>query len=141
MKHKRKHTVSPRICIVIGLYLLFSVGVVKSTHFCMGREASVAFFTADAPKCGCTSFNEEGADCCDNQQELLKVDDSQKDFSALQLPDPGLALIGFIYADGLYPRCSLARTASSPVCNHPLGGRALYQLHCSLVFYDRKSIT
>lgn len=28
-----------------AIYLLFSVGIIKATHFCMGREASVAYFT------------------------------------------------------------------------------------------------
>ena len=36
------------VLLLMVVYVLFSVGIIKSTHFCMGREASVQFFTSEA---------------------------------------------------------------------------------------------
>src|SRR5687768_5998860 len=76
------------VLLLLSVYLLLSVGIVKATHFCMGREASVVFFSAEAKKCACSLYAEEKDTCCDEKQELLRLDDEQKLFSNFTIPTP-----------------------------------------------------
>ena len=59
------------------IYLLLSVGVVKSTHYCMGREKSTELFSFQAKKCPCSAFMPENSGCCTDEHEILSVDDYQ----------------------------------------------------------------
>ena len=104
----------------------------------MGKEASVAYFTAETKKCACSLFAEEEQDhCCDDTQELIKLVDSQKTLSAFQLHFPNLIVLG-----ELYHKMQDIRSAS-PVHFSADKGEAgpppkiLYKVHCSFVFYDK----
>ena len=117
-----------------AVYLLFSVGIVKATHFCMGTEASVSFFTTEAEKCACGLSGLEQT-CCADERGLLKLHDSQKNLSIFQMDVPVFDLLG-----ELYTRCfkagrevsRAARDASDP----PPFQTNLYKLYCKYVFYD-----
>jgi hypothetical protein len=74
--------------LLVSLYIMFSVGVIKATHFCMGREASVKFFSAEAKKCPCSLYAKEKTDCCDDEHELIKIEDEQKVISSISAPLP-----------------------------------------------------
>ena len=128
------------LCVLCALYLLFSIGIIKATHFCMGREASVTYFTSDAKKCACSQFVGDGESCCDDQHDLLKLEDSQKTFSSFVLPSPDLTLLGDLYpSEGILktdpPGIYSAVSAASPPPR-----KALYKIHCSFVFYEKSSI-
>src|SRR5688500_10070657 len=128
------------VWMLCALYLLFSVGVVKATHFCMGREASVSFFSTEAKKCPCSLFAKEKDDCCDDKHDLLRLDDFQKNLPAFSISLPALTLLG-----GLYDVLS-AIAAENPALLRPSGSNAqrppkiLFKIHCSYVFYDEKSV-
>ena len=132
---------SVSILVMCILYLLFSVGIIKATHFCMGREASVAYFTAETKKCPCSLFTEGKDNCCDDVHDLLKLDDSQKTLQSFQLHFPALTFLGDRCKNTL-PAAIIASpqfTASSPDWQPP--PKVLYRIHCSFVFYDSESIT
>ena len=74
--------------VLVSIYILFSVGIIKATHFCMGREASVQFFSSEAKKCPCSLYAKEKSTCCDDQHELLKIEDEQKVISSVSTPLP-----------------------------------------------------
>jgi hypothetical protein len=74
--------------ILVSVYVLFSVGIIKATHFCMGREASVQFFTSEAKKCPCSLYALEKNSCCDDEHELIKIDDEQKIITSISAPLP-----------------------------------------------------
>jgi hypothetical protein len=74
--------------LLMSVYLLFSVGIIKATHFCMGREASVQFFTAESRKCPCSVYAKEKSTCCDDEHELLRIDDDQRTISGVSNPLP-----------------------------------------------------
>lgn len=74
--------------VLVSVYVLFSVGIIKATHFCMGREASVQFFTAETKKCPCSLYADEKNSCCDDEHELIRIDDEQKTISSLTAPLP-----------------------------------------------------
>lgn len=106
----------------------------------MGREASVAYFTSESKKCACSLFMEEKDNCCDDTSELLKLEDSQKTLSAFELPVPMLALLGQLYskAPGSSIKTPDHLRATRGEAQPP--PKILYKIHCSLVFYDKKSI-
>ena len=123
------------IGMMAGVYLLFSVGIVKATHFCMGTEASVSFFTAEAEECACSLSGLENTSCCSDKQGLLKLEDSQKNLSFFQMSVPVLGLLGKIYTRSFDPGKEISRAgvdASDPPPLQP----TLYQLYCKYVFYD-----
>lgn len=126
---------------LVGLYVVFSIGILKASHFCMGREASVKFFTADAKKCPCGLFAKEKSDCCHDEHDLLKIDDEQKTISTLSLPLP-IWKLDRLYTNQLITRVEVYRESdhvneadASPPPKVPL-----FKSHCSYVFYDEDHI-
>jgi hypothetical protein len=142
-RNRRKYQKSllPRLVVVVfaALYMLFSVGVLKATHYCMGREASIAYFTAEAHQCACSIFAKDDDFCCDDRQDLLKIDDSQKSLSTYQLSSPALTLLGALY------HISSSEGTGAPVSTlfalRPQPPpKVLYKVFCSFVFYEEGSI-
>jgi hypothetical protein len=76
------------VVLFVSVYLIFAVGVLKATHFCMGREASVSYFTAESTKCPCSLFAGEKNSCCDDEHDLLRLENEQKTVVAFMLPVP-----------------------------------------------------
>jgi len=138
--HRQPVLISITLLVMCALYLLFSVGIIKATHFCMGREASVAYFTSESKKCPCSLFAKERNNCCDDTRDLLKLEDSQKTLSAFELHFPDLTLLGELYSAATVDVNSspgLIRTVAEDEQPPP---KILFKIHCSFVFYDKKSI-
>jgi hypothetical protein len=141
MKRNTKHlpTVffSANAWALAMLYLVFSVGVIKATHFCMGSEASVAYFTTDAKGCACNASPEVATDdCCHEQYDLLKINDVQKKLSVFELKVPAFTLLSFLY---LHMAVSETGSAASFDTEGParfMSLPPLFELFCSLIFYD-----
>lgn len=128
------------IWMLCALYLLLSVGIVKATHFCMGREASVTYFASSPQKCPCSLFAKEKDNCCKDEHELIKLEDSQKTLPAFSLSVPVLTLLGDIYSYALVREDNeLALFEDVPADEQP-PPRILFKIYCSYVFYDAKSI-
>ena len=144
MSHQRRYTQNPVTLITVSalcaLYLLFSVGVLKATHFCMGREASVAYFTSETEKCFCGKFAKEGEDCCDDSHELVKLEDSQKIINTLLLSGPDLALLREIYHRAVTSQYTAPVASRFIERDTPPPLLPLFVLHCSFVYYDRESV-
>jgi hypothetical protein len=126
------------VLALCGLYLLFSVGIMKATHFCMGKEASVAYFTAESKDWACSIPPGEGNHCCHDKQELVKLEDSQKTLSNLQLSSPTLTLLGALYnvSRGWHAPLAIHFSAYAERAQPP--PTVLFRLHCSFVFYDER---
>ena len=69
------------ISIIASVYLLLSVGIAKSTHFCMGKEVNMEYFSHEAE--GCFASDTRKMPCCQDVTEILSVDDEHQpvDFS------------------------------------------------------------
>lgn len=125
--------------VVVGVYvlvyMLFSVGVLKATHFCMGREASVALFTREAEKCPCNLFAKDSDTCCDDRHELVRIDDDQKVISSFTIAPPHRELLEvFTFDEEVRP---IARNSGySADDSPPLPPEPRWKVHCSFVFYD-----
>jgi hypothetical protein len=118
------------------IYLLLSVGVVKTTHYCMGREKSTELFSFEAKKCPCSLFLSENNGCCKDKHEVLSIDDSQKIATSTPPISPNFFLIGSTFAEVdkqviEQPITQYIKPDFSPPPKEPL-----YKINCSLVFYD-----
>ncbi|MEQ8924496.1 MAG: hypothetical protein RLO81_01720 [Fulvivirga sp.] len=58
------------------IYLLLSVGVTKSTHYCMGRAINVEYYSILAD--GCSTSDERKMPCCDDETEILSIEDEHQ---------------------------------------------------------------
>lgn len=128
---------SVAIWMLCGIYMLFSVGILKITHLCMGREASVSYFTFETPRCACSLFAGEKDNCCDDEHELLKLEDSQKGLSSFVLNIPALVCLGDIITTNAVSPGNIAlrpKLSDSPQWLPP--PKSLFKIHCSYVFYD-----
>jgi hypothetical protein len=145
MKRKRLYRpkgAAPIIMVgLAALYLLFSVGVIKATHFCLGREASVAYFTAESKKCACSLFAKDDHGCCDDKQELLKLDLSQKNIPQFQLALPDFSFVGELYSGLNAVRDDSPGSFWWRTDDAQPPPKLLYKVHCSFVFYDTEAIT
>jgi hypothetical protein len=60
--------------ILILLYLLSSLPVLASYHYCLGRVKQISFYETSYADCVCPA-PEESRDCCDDEQALLDFQD------------------------------------------------------------------
>jgi hypothetical protein len=124
------------ILLMLSVYLLFSVGILKATHFCMGREASVVFFSSEAKKCPCSLYAGEKGDCCDDEHEVLRIEDEQKVISKLSMPIPAWKLER-IYTKQFVAQIETVTRSIFDTNDSPLPPKIpLWKVNCSLVFYD-----
>jgi hypothetical protein len=130
------------LLLLVSVYLLFSIGILKATHFCMGREASVVFFTADAKKCPCSIFAAEKNSCCDNEHELIRIENEQKVTSNFSLTIPQWFVLEKLYTaqwvvdlqtDSLH-QIDEAMEDFPPEIPY-------WKKNCSLLFYDDELIS
>jgi hypothetical protein len=125
------------VLILTGVYLLFSTGVMKATHICMGRKASVAYFTAETPKCACALFAGEKDTCCNDKHELIKLQDSQNALPVFILSTPALIELRSLSETEVIPEIRLSVFNEFPTFSHSPPKR-LFKIYCSFVFYDRE---
>jgi hypothetical protein len=125
-----------------AIYLLFSVGVMKATHFCMGREASTSFFSAESKKCPCSLLAKEKGKgerdgCCDDSHEVIRLKDDQKVIIGYTIRVPQLYILEDLYTER-FIACLFTRDQSSriPQSNPAPPKIPLFKINCSFVFYD-----
>lgn len=132
----KRNAAKAMVIVLVSVYALFSVGIIKATHFCMGREASVTIFSAEAKKCPCSLIAGEKDGCCDDAHELVRIENEQKVVSVLSL-----ALPVWFELEKLYTARWIAVETSSfesayTVSDPSPQGVPLFKIHCSFVFYD-----
>jgi hypothetical protein len=120
-----------------AIYLLFSVGVMKATHICMGREASVTFFSADSKKCPCSLFSMESNTCCDDEHDVLRIKDDQKVFSAYTIRVPQLYILEDLYTEQFIAALVTDSVIETDSESDPSPPKVpIFKSNCSFVFYD-----
>jgi hypothetical protein len=118
------------------VYLTLTVGVAKTTHYCMGREKHSSLFSFTTKQCPCALFAKEKMSCCGDEHEILKIDDDQSGGHVIHPPVPEFNVIGEIFS--LNRRAPVLTESSYTVAeiNIPPPKVPRYQSLCSLVFYD-----
>ncbi|NOT76552.1 MAG: hypothetical protein HOP08_16610 [Cyclobacteriaceae bacterium] len=119
------------------VYLTLTVGVAKTTHYCMGREKNSSLFSFSTEKCICAVIAKAPMPCCDDRHEILKIDDDHSGSQVLMATLPQFNLIGMTYSDReeTLPVREVSFTKADEI-NPPPPKIPLYQSFCSLVFYD-----
>ncbi len=102
----------------------------------MGREKSTKVFSFESRKCPCSVFLPENSGCCQDEHELLIVDDSQTQSPSLALFAPGFFQIGEVYSTKpeqvfAYASMQYIKPVFAPPPKEPL-----FKINCSFVFYD-----
>lgn len=126
---------SVTMIVLISAYALFSVGIIKATHFCMGREASVVFFSADAKKCPCSLFSGARDSCCDDAHELVKIEDEQQSVPVLSVVLPVWFELEKLYTAQLVATATPSRP-SFRITDPSPSKVPRFKIYCSFVFYD-----
>jgi hypothetical protein len=123
------------------VYLTLAVGVVRTTHYCMGRVKSSSLFSFDTAKCPCYLFARSvNNKCCADEHDIIKIEDDHSVTAAISLV-PAFFEMGLLFEvarsnDIVVARINHAVEESPP----PPGGVPLFAKHCSLVFYDAEMI-
>jgi hypothetical protein len=118
------------------LYLLLSVGIAKSTHFCMGREQNSSLFSFESKKCPCFRLSDPTKSCCEDEHELVKIENDQSASQVIHLPAPEFNLIGKLFSEKreiLLPQSALLAITNFNLLPPKI---PIYQTVCSLVFYE-----
>jgi hypothetical protein len=104
----------------------------------MGREKNSSLFSFTTQKCPCALFTKERSACCDDQHEIIKIDDDQAGGQVLHTPSPDYNLIGELYTieDEIISKSSPGVDLLAEVVFPPPKG-PLYQSFCSLVLYEK----
>ena len=119
------------------VYLTLTVGVAKTTHYCMGREKHSSLFSFTTEKCGCSLFRQVNNACCADQHEIVKIADDQSGGKITNTPVPEFNLLGEVFTLNEEIVSSYAARHQGEIeINPPPPKIPRYQSHCSLVFYD-----
>lgn len=59
------------------VYLTLTVGVAKTTHYCMGRDKGTSFFTFAAANCACFMPEGHTMPCCEDKHDLVVLEADQ----------------------------------------------------------------
>lgn len=119
------------------VYLTLTVGVVRTTHYCMGRVNSTVLFSFEAKKCPCAVFMRAGAEsCCDDDHDLIKIETDHAASLIVSIA-PQFFEMGTLFNTNRNSEQVLAQPVNPLDENPPpLYSPSLFTQHCSLVFYD-----
>jgi hypothetical protein len=118
------------------VYLTLAVGVAKTTHYCMGREKHSSLFSFTTKQCPCSVFAKEKMSCCDDDQQIVKIEDDQSSGHVLNSPVPDFTLIGELFSLVLSQPVVQESSYAVSEINIPPPKVPRYQSLCCLVFYD-----
>jgi hypothetical protein len=118
------------------VYLTLTVGVAHTTHYCMGRVNSSAYFSFESQKCACDLFADRDLEsCCDDELALIKIKDDHSASGVVSV-SPEF----FTICDLTVPVQDEAPVAGMPATaleEAPPGDSVpLFVKHCSLIFFD-----
>ena len=118
------------------VYLTLTVGVVQTTHYCMGRVKSQVLFSYESIKCPCSVLAKYSkSDCCNDEHEILKIDTDHAASSVVSLV-PAFFEIGVVFV--LFIEIQKDNKDDFAFADQALPPPKvpLFTKHCSLVFYD-----
>jgi hypothetical protein len=112
-------------------YVLSSLPVQASYHYCLGRVKQISFYTVNDPHCVCPADAADFGECCDTEQSVLDFQDEHTTVDkSIFVPDVSqLRLSAFQY--------DLVNKGDGEACNYLLrappphaGQTPLFITHC-----------
>lgn len=102
----------------------------------MGRPLPVALFSFESNKCACELSGMSSHDCCDDEHELVKIEDDHSFSQAVHTPAPDFNFISELFSE--QTEVVTLDSSSESIENHnvPPPKVPIYQSVCSLVFYE-----
>jgi hypothetical protein len=127
----------------IIVYLILTVGVAKSTHYCMGRFNNTTLFSFDSKKCACALLTSLKSSCCHDEVELISLDDDQQAEQAVQTNAPEFFLIESLAFNSIQEIISISSFYSqlNKVDRPPTGDTPIFIFNCSLVYYAADGVS
>jgi hypothetical protein len=73
--------------------------VVKTTHYCLGRESGFSYYSFSVKSCACSAFLSklEKSPCCSDKTDLIQLDEDQTATVFASLTEPELFELGNLY--------------------------------------------
>jgi len=101
----------------------------------MGREQNSSLFSFEAKKCPCFRSMEKAKSCCEDEHEIVKIEDDQSTSQVVHSPTPTFNLISvfFFEIENLFPQPELFSFAELDLAPPKI---PIYEAVCSLVFYE-----
>jgi hypothetical protein len=138
------HTVIKLFAIAFTcVYLHLTVGVVKTTHYCMGRESSFSLYSFEGKRCACSLFfsNLEKKSCCHDEYELIVLDDDQSASASLSLTPPAYFLLADLYSGNQFEIKVTSISASISMEDDPPPAKEpIYKVLCSYTLYEKSLV-
>jgi hypothetical protein len=122
------------------VYLTLTVGVAKTTHYCMGRENHSSFFSFYTDPCACFKLMGDATGCCENESVLLQVDDDQSAATQLTIQPVQLPFIFEFELRSLIDYAPSVNSEFTPEKFLRPPPLKVYIKNCSLVFYDEEEL-
>lgn len=118
----------------ISLYLLLSIGVLKSTHYCLGQVKDVNYFSIEDK---CSDEQQAPHSCCDYLVEVLQLDDDQQQTKAQFSSDENSSVVPIIFPIEFTFLTAEIESEVDYILSEspPLIKRPLYQLNCNYTYY------
>jgi len=117
------------IIALIFLYLIPSIGISVTSHFCRGKLASTSIGFLEANNCACGSKKMKKG-CCENKTQLIKLEDDQQksQFGSLNFIKPVKYVPYFIRS--ISPQfVSIAVKRSGSRYLHPPGDKVKHDIY------------
>jgi hypothetical protein len=123
------------------VYLTLAVGVVRTTHYCLGRVKSSSLFSFETAKCPCYLFARSvNNKCCADEHEIIKIEDDHSASTVVSVAaeffEIGLLFESIQLTNNAVVHVNQQVEESPP----PLSDIPLFTKHCSLIFYDADMI-
>jgi hypothetical protein len=122
------------------VYLTLAVGVVRTTHYCLGRVKSSSLFSFETAKCPCYLYASSVNKCCADEHEIIKIEDDHSASAVVSLV-PAFFEMGLLFETTQSDNAIVAHIHhtidESP---RPPDDVPLFTRYCSLVFYDDEMI-
>jgi hypothetical protein len=101
----------------------------------MGREQNSSLFSFEAKKCPCFRSMEKAKSCCEDEHEIVKIEDDQSTSQVVHSPTPTFNLIAtfFFKEETLFPQSEQLSFADLDLTPSKI---PIYKAVCSLVFYE-----
>jgi hypothetical protein len=101
----------------------------------MGREQNSSLFSFEAKKCPCFRSMGTTKSCCEDEHEIVKIEDDHSTSQVAQSPTPTFNLISvfFFETETLFPKPEQLSFAELDLAPPKI---PIYKAVCSLVFYE-----
>lgn len=103
----------------------------------MGRVLPASVFSFESKKCFCSDTDKPDT-CCDDQFELIKIDNDQSAGQVVHSPFPDYNFIGELFSEITQVFISETTVEFLAEYNPPPPKIPIYKSVCSLIFYEGK---